>query len=433
MMNTSIVVREYAHLKSGSHIQNNSLDTATIPSSAFKWLEQKAEDPTWSGVLKFKNAHTLVVKQYVGYIETPCGVGIEVLPKSTQPEHTGTNAHIATARLMLINMLEKVMGVTFKSTALAELNTRNKPIHEWIFTQFLAALKTIVLKGVRNDYERIEEESRFVRGQLDVRKQIANQLTGKAALFHIKHDVYTPNRLENRLLASALRMILRVSKHVDNIQLAHELNLYFADIPAEPNPLKVWHQWQKSRLLLHYEPIKPWCALILFGQNPEFMQGSDQGIALLFDMNKLFEAYVPQCLKTHHKVKEQAQNKYLLRDESNKGFFQLKPDLIIDDVVVADCKWKLIDAQQKATQYGSAFNISSSDLYQLGMHGLNYLPHESGTLILFYPENHVFKTPVSLRFEYNSNWKLTLIPFPLEWNAAAAWQMETWLAAAKLN
>ena len=163
------------------------------------------------------------------------------------------------------------------------------------------------------------------------------------------------------------------------------------------------------------------------------MQGNNQGIALLFDMNKLFEAYVPQCLKTHHKVKEQAQNKYLLRDESNKAFFQLKPDLIIDDVVVADCKWKLIDEQQKATQYGSAFNISPSDLYQLGMHGLNYLPHEAGTLILFYPENHAFKTPVQLRFEYNSNWKLTLIPFPLEWNAAAALQMETWLAAAKMN
>ena len=41
MMNTSIVVREYAHLKCGSHIQNNSLDTATIPSSAFNGWNRK--------------------------------------------------------------------------------------------------------------------------------------------------------------------------------------------------------------------------------------------------------------------------------------------------------------------------------------------------------------------------------------------------------
>ena len=264
---------------------------------------------------------------------------------------------------------------------------------------------------------------------MDFSKQISNNATGRAAFFHIKHDLYTPNRLENRLLATALRMILRASKEVENIQLAHELNIYFSEISTEPDPIKVWHKWEKSRALLHYEPIKPWCSLILFGQNPEFMKGGHRGIALLFDMNKLFEGYVAQCLKANHKVKEQARHKNLLVDATNKAYFQLKPDLIIDDVIVADCKWKLIDEKQQAVQYGSAFNISPSDLYQLGIHGISYLPVENGELMLFYPENKSFQKPMEFWFEFNHKLRLTVIPFPLKWNTDEALKIESWLAS----
>ncbi len=249
---------------------------------------------------------------------------------------------------------------------------------------------------------------------------------GKATHFYIEHDIYTPNRLENRLLATALHIVLRISGETSNIKLAHELNIYFSEIPAEPAPQKTWGKWQKKSLLSHYETIKQWCALILFGQNPDFIKGGQQGHSLLFDMNKLFESYVAHCLSDCYQVKPQPRERKLLLDQSNKHFFELRPDLKLNDDIIADCKWKLVNQNQLAEHNHSAFDVSSSDLYQICIYGFYHL-EQKGKLILFYPEHHKFNKPIYFKLDAPPFLQLMIIPFPLEWNKKNQATLEAWL------
>ena len=85
-----------------------------------------------------------------------------------------------------------------------------------------------------------------------------------------------------------------------------------------------------------YNNIKPWCELILEKLNPNFQKGLHKGIALLFPMEKLFEAFVGHCLShsltTDSQLKTQAKSKYLMRhkplsSDQEQRWFQLQARL----------------------------------------------------------------------------------------------------------
>ena len=53
-----------------------------------------------------------------------------------------------------------------------------------------------------------------------------------------------------------------------------------------------FQSWQDSRLMAHYQAIKPWCEFVLNQHIPMAVQGDWRGLSLLFPMEKLFESYV---------------------------------------------------------------------------------------------------------------------------------------------
>lgn len=427
---TQITVREYAKLYRGEQSKNIDLASATLSKRDFDWLVKQIEsnddeEKGWRQFLRFHKHDVLSVRQFVGYIETPYGLGIEILPKHTADNDDKDENGKAQSRDLLLRMLASYLNVKPIETAEAHLQTNNTPIHEWIFSRFLAEVSALLFKGIRSDYEQFEEETRFIRGRLLVKKQLHNQLRVKLDRFHIEHDIYTPNRLENRLLATALRRVQASTKQRDNQRLANRLNHIFAELPSEYTPQRVWSGWRNSRLLQHYQHVKPWCKLILFGQNPEFMTGDYRGIALLFDMNKLFESYVANQLREQGlKVEEQIAKKYLVnwQEQDNRACFGLKPDLCLrqhnkdENEIIADCKWKLLSQNQTGDRYQSPLNLSQADMYQMQAYAVHYLPN-GGNLMLIYPKYSDFENKQTMKFNnsdsMNRNWTLHIMPFDL--------------------
>ena len=88
-----------------------------------------------------------------------------------------------------------------------------------------------------------------------------------------------------------------------------------------------------------------WTEIFLRGESFTSFAGKSRAMALLFPMEKLFEAYVAENVKKYFSerftVKIQAQEKFLF-DEPRK--FGLKPDIILendDERIILDTKWKL--------------------------------------------------------------------------------------------
>lgn len=411
-----IQVREYATITTATHSEP-SLDRGIVSKETFDWLIELNEGMKNSfKLLVVQNNQELKLNSYVGYIQSPNGEGIEILPKTGLGQDNPEDS-----RAILQKVLMSSLQLEAKEYGAAKLNRTRLPIHEWIFKQFLDQLKLLVSRGLRHDYDRVEEEARFIRGQLNIAAQ-QRQPPGKAHLFHIRHDVYSPNRIENRLIKTALSYVKKFCKSAENWRLANELSHYLDVIPEIESPMSHFHQWQNTKLMQPYNAIKPWCRLLLEQLNPSFQKGRFSGITLLFPMEQLFESHVTACLQSQvsagSKVLPQRSSKYLLTHTPEGSdvagqWFQLKPDLLLSNIgsdQVLDIKWKLLDADENTTY--KKYNISQSDLYQLFAYGHKY-QNGFGDLMLIYPKHKEFKVPLP-KFSYSPDLQLWVVPFCIE-------------------
>ena len=407
-----IQVREYARLTTDTSA-TPGLDLGVISTDTFNWLASLSDQSGSGRFITFEKPDCLKLHSYVGYLQSPSGEGIEVLPKTS----SSTQQDTKNSRAVLCKMLYSALHLPYKEAHSATLNRMDLPIHEWIYNQFLTHLNKLVASGLRFDYLRIEEESPYIRGQLDITAQ-QRQPSGRAHLFHIKHDIYHPNRIENRLIKTALDYIQAHCRTHENWRLANELSHILAPITPLARPLSLIPKWVDSKILHSYKAIKPWCVLIFEKMNPHFQKGLHQGISLLFPMERLFEEHVAVCLKRQFKspwsLKTQAASEYMIEaiaehTQSNKNRFQLKPDLLVSYLsqprYVMDTKWKLLDSLDSQNN----FNISQSDIYQMFAYGHKYLKG-SGDLVLIYPKHSHFEQPLPC-FNLDQDLRLWVMPF----------------------
>lgn len=406
---TLVIVHEHARLTTGPATAG-SMDEASIPASAFDWLCREAQRYRASGasLVQVEDRRWLRLDNYVGVLESPCGTRIEILPKHVQGE-----TDLTTARKVLVRMLRHGLRLPVRDTGPTALQTFDAPVSEWIIQQFLLELDVLVRRGLRFDYHPVEEEVRFLRGRLRVTRQIRQQ-AGRQHLFQVEHQVFDANRPENRVLACALDKVAGMAREASNWRLAHDLQHQLAEVRRSHDVAGDFRHWSSDRLMSHYGGIRTWCELILGHRNPMSALGKWTGRSLLFPMEKVFENFVEACLRRQlpagATLKAQAASRYLCRQGSRR-IFQLRPDFVIEHegaTWVVDAKWKLLDANDAANNYG----LSQSDFYQLFAYGKRYLPGV-GQLILVYPRTEAFQRPLE-RFDLEDGLWLDVVPVDLE-------------------
>ncbi|MCW8195717.1 restriction endonuclease [Proteobacteria bacterium 005FR1] len=407
-MKAPVTVREFARLTT-SEVEP-SIDCAQVPQTAFDSLCELSASFRSSGapLVHQDGKRALRLDNFVGVLETPCGTRIEILPK-----HTQNPANRESSRTLLRRMLNVALDLPVRQSGPAGLELFHGPLTEWVMQQFLLALDTLVKRGVRYDYQRLEEEQRFLRGQLNVVAQM-RQAPGRQHYFHARYDLFTPNRAENRLLRSALERVCRSTRTAGNWRLAHELRSRLQGVPLSTDLPSDFKHWRRDRLMAHYETIRPWCELVLGRNHPVALAGDWPGISMLFPMERLFERYVEVLLgkqvKPESRLLPQRQPKSLC-EHRGSAIFRLKPDLLLvngEGVSVLDCKWKLLNSSDREGKYG----LSQSDFYQLFAYGHRYL-QGLGELILIYPRTDDFREPLE-PFDFPDGFRLHAMPFDLE-------------------
>lgn len=407
-MKTELTVREYARLTTDP--VPASLDCAQVSSSAFDYLCKLSESFSKGGaaLVHIEGRRELRLDNFVGVVETPCGLRLEILPK-----HFEGGDCVRTSRRLLRRMIAEALDLPRRDAREASLELFDAPLSEWVMAQFLRELDQLVKRGVRFEYTRVEEEQRFLRGQLDMIRQL-RQPPGRKHLFQVRHDLFLADRPENRLLKLALERVSTATRQPDNWRLANELRTLFAEVPASTAVSADFRQWRHDRLMAHYRPVSPWCKLILGRQMPLSVAGPWRGISLLFPMEKLFERFVAASLDRQLSpgatLQQQAARHSLCR-HNNGWMFELRPDLLIrtDSALwVLDAKWKRIDAADETGKYG----LSQADFYQLFAYGQKYLGGE-GDLALIYPRRAAFSEPLPV-FWFTEKLRLWVLPFDLE-------------------
>ena len=407
-MSTLITVREYARLTINA--VEPSLDRAQVSATAFDWLCKQSESFSKAGaaLVQVEGRHWLRLDSYVGVLETPCGTRLEILPK-----HFEDGDCEVQSRALLRRMIQRSLNLKPREVGPAALELYNAPLSEWVMGQFLAAFDHLIKRGMRFDYQRVEEEQRYLCGQLNVVAQM-RQPPARQHFFQVRHDIFVADRAENRLLKLALERVCKATQEPANWRLAHELHSLLQEVPASSLVREDCRAWRTDRLMAHYQPIKPWCELILNQQMPVAVAGEWQGISLLFPMEKLFERYVEAWLRRslplEAKLTAQASSEYLC--EHNHGrMFRLEPDLLVrqgSQCWVLDTKWKRLNAADRDKKYG----LNQSDFYQLFAYGQKYLQGR-GELVLIYPRREAFQQALP-PFDFGGGLRLWVLPFDMD-------------------
>ena len=399
-------------------VSGGSLDVRGIASSdAWAFFENLAysdeKDHRFIEVARYGGRKALRVKNFVGVITAPDGTQVEILPKISED-----GQDIEGTRNLLWKMLDAVEGLRFLETTQAQLRLRSMPLTEALVSIFLDQVGTLVRRGIRRDYERVEEEEHFLRGRLQVVRQM-RQPPGRQHLFRIEYDLFSENRPENRLIHAALVKVARSCSAPQNQRRARELRHGFEPVPISCDYKSDFQNWRSDRAMATYQPLLPWLRLILNRQCPFSIKDEYHGISFLFPMESLFEKYVAEMLKRLLRsqavsVHTQLRQRYL---SDQPQAFQLKPDLALKNgphwLRILDTKWKLID-QDAAYACGSAdpkAGISQSDVYQLFAYGHKYLGG-TGRLVLIYPQWSGFTAPLP-SFNLDDGLFLDIVPFDL--------------------
>ena len=332
-------------------------------------------------------------RNYVGILQTKSGLTIEILPKIADKNDAERS------KAVFIKMLRTLKNFPFKSSNLASLKTQNLPLLEIFISMFLCELEALVKKGIKSDYVALEENLNFLRGKLNINEQIKRNSIHKER-FYVGYSEFLSDIKINRIIKTTLKFLYKKSNSSKNQQKIRELLFIFDEVSECEDYKNFFAKLVINRQVKHYEQTLLWCKIFLLNNSFTPHKGDDLALALLFDMNALFESYVGNFIKKSFPgTILQHSEKHLVEDPKS---FKLRPDIFLKGKFIADTKWKIVSSRD---------DISQADLYQLYAYGKKH-PCD-GKLHLIYPKIDDIRQK-TMKFRYDDEMWLEILYFDLE-------------------
>jgi 5-methylcytosine-specific restriction enzyme subunit McrC len=340
-----------------------------------------------SGVLEH-GRHALRARGVVGILAAK-DCSLEILPKIDVAPGECINHQNAAIRKRLIHMLAIALNLKVDLGSITDLAWQRETLLEIFIRIFCNKLTEAVRKGMPRSYVEHEDDLSALRGRLNVGRQFTRHAVNPSRLA-CRFDVLSEDTALNRIMKAAVVHLSRISQSSANQQRLHELAFIYADI-AEISPSALrWDEVTIDRTNRRWQELLDMARLFLLNRYQTTTGGTDQGTAVLFEMNTLFEEYVGRLISrtlagTDLTVSLQGGRLFCLSaDTSERGLFQTKPDILIRRAGtvthVIDTKWKRISSRIDDPKQG----VSQSDVYQMMAYAQLY---HAPRLTLLYPHH----------------------------------------------
>lgn len=278
--------------------------------------------------------------QYVGVIQVG-KTTIEVLPKIDRYEFDE-----GIWRNVLVDMLRITSGIEAASTSKSDLKLRKNSIFDLYVELFIKECEDLTHRGLIKKYRRVQENKNVLRGRLHIPGQIKDNMIHKERFF-VENQRYDRNHLINQILKKTLVVLSQISiRHDLRSRLKRQL-LFFEEIADYDVNERTFDRISLSRKSETYSEAIQIARLILLNYHPDISKGSNHVLALMFDMNLLWERFITKMMKRHlsgtYKVKGQRRKLFW---EAGKTKKHLKPDIVLSSKaldskrIIVDTKWK---------------------------------------------------------------------------------------------
>lgn len=315
--------------------------------------------------------------QYVGVVQID-DLTIEILPKADSSTE-GT----AVWRNVLIEMLRVTRKLKVNQVGQADVNKQNIHLLDIYFEWFLREVELLQRQGLVKKYYKETKNVTALKGKLEFAGHIAKNLIHKER-FYTTHQIYDKDHQLHQILNLALGIIEQVSKGSYLYPKCKRVQLDFPEVSSINCTVATFEKIKLNRKTQPYEKALEIARLIILNYAPNISSGSERMLALLFDMNSLWEEYILIQLK-----KASLNTPYKIEGQRLKAFWgnmTLRPDILIKQKemsqdgetleektkIVIDTKWKKIEGNKPST----------NDLRQMYVYNDHWA---SNCSILFYP------------------------------------------------
>ncbi|WP_100629873.1 McrC family protein [Algoriphagus formosus] len=308
---------------------------------------------------------------YVGVIQIG-GLTIEILPKTDRKADSTENEY-QNWQKALLDMLNFCHHIKVDSVSEAALEKRYNSILDLYFQLFLDEVKYLLRKGLIKQYRKNSGNLNVVKGRILFTEQIRKNLIHQERVY-TEHQVYDTENLYNQILLRALTILNQVSSNPSIKDQIHRIKLDFPEIQEVQITQAHFTRLKENRKTKPYQNALQIAKMIILNYSPDIRNGGENMLALLFDMNKLWEEYIYRVLQND------SDSEYEVSFQNFDYFWEFKtirPDLVLknketEEEYIIDTKWKIIDAN----------NPSDDDLKQMFAYNIYW---DTGKSILLYP------------------------------------------------
>lgn len=315
----------------------------------------------------------LKFNQFVGVVQVD-GFSVEIHPKADKQDENEKWCGV------LIQMLKACGRVKVNSSADAHLKQQNLPLLEIYFDQFLSEIETLLRQGLVKKYLKHEGNLKALKGKLNFAKDIRQNVVHKERFFTL-HQVYHVDHQLHQILAQALEIVRQFSAAMWINDRCKRVMMHFPEVKTIRADKQMLDAIQLNRKTASYDRALELARLIILNYSPNIAAGNERMIAILFDMNQLWEEYMLKMLRKAAPAEWEIQGH---RQKAFWGSTILKPDIVLKKkdeegnpkTYIIDTKWKV-----------PSKHSSIQDLRQLYAYARFW---NSDSVMLLYPGNSDF-------------------------------------------
>lgn len=283
--------------------------------------------------------------EYVGVLKVGDMV-IEVLPKTD-----GSADEESVWQQFLITMLRTSGMMNIEQTGFSSLKLKSNSILDLYMELFLNEVRYLMHTGLIKKYRNTEGNNSAMRGSLIFSKNIQHNLT-HGERFYTRYSTYDKNNIFNRLLLKTTVLISRIGSPA----ICAEASGILLDFPECPDINVSDATFSKivfDRKSEGYRKALNMSKLLLLNYHPDIQHGRNDVLALMFNMNELWEKYVFKMLS--RELNKMYPMRYLVKEQVINQFWKpqggytrtVRPDIVVCSrqqsnitVAVLDTKWK---------------------------------------------------------------------------------------------
>jgi 5-methylcytosine-specific restriction enzyme subunit McrC len=306
------------------------------------------------GVPYFSLIHNgIKFNQFVGVLQIG-DYTIEVLPKTDHQLSVNSNEALEKKawQQLLIDMLKAANFLEVHAPSSAALNLKSNSLLDLYFELLINEVEQLLRRGLVKEYRRTEGNCSSLKGSLHFTKHIRHNLVHKER-FYVKYSIYDRDTVFNSILRSALQLTAMICRDPALQGRAQMLLLDFPEGRAVKDAKGVFSRLRFNRKTEAYVTAIQIARLLLLNYHPDVIKGREHVLAIMFDMNTLWEKFVATSLQKNIR-KFNDYTGFTVRSQSKFQFWKidsgrtmsLKPDLKVASPhtcrLILDTKWKNI-------------------------------------------------------------------------------------------